>query len=94
MRRTTKPHKAPQSRLVGIRKGELQIIVAGSGGAPLEETCLYCGRVRWGNYQYLLNRKWRHEECVPGSPSWVEWYDQHTEAHTSAGDALRKQSSK
>lgn len=42
---------------------------------PLKETCKYCDRVRWGNYQYLLNGEWRHEECSPGSRDWLEYYE-------------------
>ena len=41
----------------------------------LSETCHYCGRVRWGEWKYLLGGEWRHEECAPGSPSWCEYYE-------------------
>lgn len=40
----------------------------------LHETCLYCERVRWGNYQYLGFGAWRHQECYPGSANWREYY--------------------
>jgi hypothetical protein len=60
---------------------------------PIE--CRYCERVLWGAYKYLGRdemgiRLYRHEECVPGSRSWTEWYDRHPHRHTSAGDILRK----
>lgn len=54
----------------------------------LKETCLYCARVRWGNFQYLGKGFWRHEECFPGSEPWKEWYRENPEKHTSAGDLL------
>jgi hypothetical protein len=46
----------------------------------LSETCHYCGRVRWGNWQYLLGGEWRHEECYPGSRDWCEYYERLPES--------------
>ena len=61
---------------------------------PMEETCLYCGRVQWGNVQYLFKGWWRHAECAPGSEAWCEWYDRHPEKRTEEGQAIRAHSKK
>ncbi len=50
--------------------------------------CYICGR-SGVSMRYIGGDLWRHEECAPGTPAWCEWYDQHPEKHTSAGDTLR-----
>lgn len=55
----------------------------------LTETCMICNRVRWGEYQYLGKGTWRHAECYPGSPAWVEYYlSLPKEKRTDAGNFL------
>lgn len=51
------------------------------------ETCCICDRVRWGAWQSLGFGKWRHEECYPGSKSWVEHYYK-VGARDEVGDLL------
>ena len=55
-----------------------------SSSTFLSETCHYCGRVRWGEWKYLLGGEWRHEECAPGSPSWCEYYERLPEDERTA----------
>lgn len=58
---------------------------------PLASNCLYCGRVQWGEIQYLGSGHWRHNECNPGSISWCEWYEQQPKGkRTSAMQILYK----
>ena len=40
----------------------------------MDELCIVCTRVRWGNYVPLGHNHWRHEECYPGSETWLEAY--------------------
>lgn len=37
---------------------------------PMDECCLVCGRVAWGQWQSVGFRHWRHDECGPGSKNW------------------------
>ena len=61
---------------------------AAAANLALSETCIYCDRVRWGEFVYLTNGQWRHEECAPGSQDWREWYHQHPEKRSAVGDIL------
>ena len=36
--------------------------------------CYVCGRVSWGPVQPLGLGQWRHAECYPGSPTWIQNY--------------------
>lgn len=38
----------------------------------LDEFCMVCGRVLWGDYQPLGYGIWRHEECYAGSEPWMD----------------------
>ena len=40
----------------------------------MDEFCTICGRVKWGQWQYLGATKWRHDECALGSEAWRNYY--------------------
>ena len=50
--------------------------------------CAVCGRSGTA-LVYLGLGNYRHEECAPGSPNWIEWYDAHPAIHSTAGDIIR-----
>lgn len=40
----------------------------------MDAACKVCDRVCWGNWVPLGHNHWRHEECYPGSETWLEAY--------------------
>ena len=46
----------------------------GTAKAKGPDGCYVCGRVSWGPVQPLGLGQWRHAECYPGSPTWIENY--------------------
>ena len=41
---------------------------------PLDETCLICGRVHFGEIVRTGFGHWRHEACGLGGPEWREFF--------------------
>lgn len=43
----------------------------------MDELCKVCGRVQFGEIIRLGFKRWRHDDCHPGSRAWCEAYVLH-----------------
>jgi hypothetical protein len=55
----------------------------------MDEHCIICDRVPFGDIVRLGFGHWRHDQCAPGSPAWRERYQQlPSSAKTEEGNIL------